>query len=606
MSGARSVVTELPRSTAYYYADLEKMRRDHEVQDKQPEFQVYERTKDTEVVKITLEGNWSPEYSTPENGNKVGETYSTAGTFPLKEIKEKEPLLAELELVGRVPLTQLDNTGVRRTRSWYLCCPNVGDEEISRESSWRYSSLRPVTAAPVAGRNGVQAVASHSSGREDIESLRAERDALVRALAAERQRAAAEGRAHDARLAELHGVIAELVRRRTSDRRAKVIPEEELSDECESITQPAGDVDNDVTEHTEQYESSSGVSPAELNTPQELKKDEEVTDRASSPAEAPPAGDSELSSSMMLAEEEVCLKNARCCQHVRADTGSCDRERGSPGLLPPSPSKCEFREAKMASRVRLKKTQEVQDTRGSDPDEAWCVDAAERLALDVCAQADLREALVATGNDEVHELDTALAHVRLWRARCGRLAADCRVLDCALARAVDTAHRLSCACAVQESSMVCLCGALRAADRALEVYDVLLALAETQHAPHDLQRQSAEAVARRVLWRLESAPPAWGEPLLPPGPWAERPGTEPPPPPWTDDCEIRLRTLAAQLKRETVQMRALRTPPALYSPHDSTAPESVCMSEMEAAVLVQEVLASREQRAADELARRQD
>ncbi|CAG9577697.1 unnamed protein product [Danaus chrysippus] len=605
MMSGRSVVTELPRSTAYYYADLEKIRRD-EVQVKQDyqvkqEFQVYERTKDAEVVKITLEGTWSPEYSTPENGNK-GDTYSTAGTFPLKEIKEKEPLLAELELVGRVPLTQLDNTGVRRTRSWYLCCPNVGDEEMSRESSWRYSSLRPVTAAPVAGRNGVTAVASQSSGREDIESLRAERDALARALAAERQRSAAEGRAHDARLAELHGVIAELVRRRTSDRRARVIPEEEVSDECESITQPAGDVDNDLTEHTEQYESSSAVSP-ELNTPQDLKKDEELTDRASPPAEAP-AGDSERESSVMV-EGEVCLNNTRCCQHVLADTGSCDRERGSPGLLPPSPSKCEFREAKIASRVRLKKTQE-HDARDTHTDEAWCVEAAERLALDVCAQADLREALVATGSDEVHELDTALAHVRLWRARCGRLAADCRVLDCALARAVDTAHRLSMSCAMQESSMVCVCGALRAADRALEVYDVLLALAETQHAPHDTERQSAEAVARRVLWRLESAPPSWGEPLLPPGPWAERPGTEPSPPPWTDDCEARLRTLAAQLKRETVQMRALRTPPALYSPHDSSAPESVCMSEMEAAVLVQEVLANREQRAADELTRRQD
>lgn len=64
---------------------------------------------------------------------------------------------------------------------------------------------------------------------EDASTLRAERDALVRALANERQRAASAARAHDARLAELHGVIAELVRRRASDKRAKAIPEEEVS-----------------------------------------------------------------------------------------------------------------------------------------------------------------------------------------------------------------------------------------------------------------------------------------------------------------------------------------------------------------------------------------
>lgn len=75
-------------------------------------------------------------------------------------------------------------------------------------------------------------MATHSSGRvDDLSTLKAERDALVRALAAERQRAAAAARAHDARLAELHGVIAELVRRRTADKRAKAIPEEEVSGE---------------------------------------------------------------------------------------------------------------------------------------------------------------------------------------------------------------------------------------------------------------------------------------------------------------------------------------------------------------------------------------
>lgn len=79
----------------------------------------------------------------------LAETYSTAGTFPMP--KEKEPLLTELEIVGRLPLSQL-STGVRRSRSWYLCCPNLEEEDLSRESSWRYSSLRPVTVPPQPAR----------------------------------------------------------------------------------------------------------------------------------------------------------------------------------------------------------------------------------------------------------------------------------------------------------------------------------------------------------------------------------------------------------------------------------------------------------------------
>lgn len=176
MAGTRNI-TE-PRSTAYYYADLEKIKRQNGVQQdggylqdgrciqdggytrslqnqdqNLNELSEYVETNgvinDGGVKEVPpLRDRWSPEYSTPENGVKI-ETYSTAGTFPMPEPKEKEPLLAELEIVGRVPLTQLESgQNVRRSRSWYLCCPDIGEEEACRQSSWRYSSLRPVTAPP--------------------------------------------------------------------------------------------------------------------------------------------------------------------------------------------------------------------------------------------------------------------------------------------------------------------------------------------------------------------------------------------------------------------------------------------------------------------------
>lgn len=171
LAGTRTLSGEPPRSTAYYYADLERLKRKNTQEPVSEAIQnpveLNEYINSTEVINDGAVREvpplrdrvrqWSlPEYNTPENTRKVEETYSTAGTFPMPEPKEKEPLLAELEVVGRLPLTQLESTsGVRRSRSWYLCCPNVADEEISRESSWRYSSLRPVTAPPIAGQNGI-------------------------------------------------------------------------------------------------------------------------------------------------------------------------------------------------------------------------------------------------------------------------------------------------------------------------------------------------------------------------------------------------------------------------------------------------------------------
>ncbi|XP_045509015.1 uncharacterized protein LOC123704651, partial [Colias croceus] len=639
LAGNRNFSGEPPRSTAYYYADLEKIKRqngqvetgrhdrqsdrqagrkdrpdDRQADTEQHPNELSEYVETNEIFNDGAVKEIPPlrdRWNVPER--KLEETYSTAGTFPMPEPKEKEPLLAELEVVGRVPLTQLDSTtGVRRSRSWYLCCPNMGEEDISRESSWRYSSLRPVTAPPIPGQNGIH-LATQSSGRDDIVSLRAERDALARALASERQRAATAARAHDARLAELHGVIAELVRRRAADKKAKAIPEEEVSDECESTTQPAGELDNDGDlSRTEQNENSSIVSPAELPTPQEPKDlPEDTTDtstyeiRIQPTLEVSPPQDSENCSSLRLSERdsEICVSTARCCQYTRAahgSTNSCQRERGSPALLPPSPGRCESRQAKIASRVKLKKTEDAETNHLSN--EEWCVEAAERLALDVCAQADLREALVAANHEE--ESITA----ELWKARCIRLAAECRVLDAALHRAVDTQHRLSCACAMHESSSVVLCSALRAADRALETYDVLLALAETQHEPTSAERQAAEDVATRLLRRLESGP-TWGQPLLSPGPWHDHHQSNPsegPGAPWGPEAEARLRSHAASLKRDTVALRALRPAPTMYSPHDLDESED-CKSvdgvtDMETAVMMQEVLLARENRVVERAA----
>ncbi|XP_013141451.1 PREDICTED: uncharacterized protein LOC106105564, partial [Papilio polytes] len=527
MAGTRTLSTEPPRSTAYYYADLERIKKKNEEVNHQIEEDYVETTEVTNDGPVAeVPPLRDRRYQERKDDRKMEETYSTAGTFPMPEPKEKEPLLAELEVVGRLPLTQLDSSsGVRRSRSWYLCCPNVGEEDISRESSWRYSSLRPVTAPPIAGQNGLHLIATQSSGQDDIVTLRNERDTLARALAAEKQRAANEARAHDARLAELHGVIAELVRRRAQDKCARAIPEEEqeVSDECESTTQPAGELDNDA-DRSRTDQNTSSLSPAESGSPQrqELQEmqDQDLTDsstqelpvRSEPPAECtpPPTDQGDTSVNISERDSEICVTTARCCQFARG-AHLLEGCHVPDGLLPPSPGRCESRQAKIASRVRLRRATDSDCTNQLSNDESRTV----------CAES-------LSGCELPLAPHTEEAGAAAWRARCLRLQADCRVLDCALARALDTAHRLSCACAAQESSMVALCSALRAADRALETYDVLLALAETQppatptHPAHPQrlheQRQAAETVAWRLLARLEAAP-ALGEPLLSPGPW---------------------------------------------------------------------------------------
>ncbi|XP_013178920.1 PREDICTED: uncharacterized protein LOC106126020 isoform X2 [Papilio xuthus] len=643
MAGTRTQSSEPPRSTAYYYADLERIKKKNE--------EINHPIEESDYVETTEVVNDEPVAEVPPlrdrryqdrkmEERKLEETYSTAGTFPMPEPKEKEPLLAELEVVGRLPLTQLDSSsGVRRSRSWYLCCPNVGDEEISRESSWRYSSLRPVTAPPIAGQNGLHLIATQSSGADDIITLRNERDALARALAAEKQRAANEARAHDARLAELHGVIAELVRRRAQDKCARAIPEEEqeVSDECESTTQPAGELDNDADRSRTDQNDTSSLSPAELGSPRQEQEQEQELDTDSSTQElparseqqhaesAPPTDTGDPSVNYSERDSEICLTTARCCQFARGAhlSESC---HVPDGLLPPSPGRCESRQAKLASRVRLRRATDSDSTNQLSNDESGVVGGESRLpgALLPCEDIYHEEASVA---GEVGAVGAAA-----WRARCLRLQADCRVLDCALARALDTAHRLSCACAAQESSMVALCSALRAADRALETYDVLLALAETQPPhphphPHPTrhEREAAETVARRLLARLEAAP-ALGEPLLSPGPWLsphhhhhhhhhlhtpdeEGEGEDvggASAGAWSAEQEARLRQHAARLKTDTVALRALPTPPQLFTYHtddeEGLSKSGVSMAEMEAAVMMQELLSVQETRAAERAA----
>lgn len=585
------------RSTAYYYGDLERFKR-----------------KQCSEAKVKHEPPHTNEVFDPPPTREVPplrdrETYSTAGTIRLPQ-KEKEPLLAELEVVGRLPLSDLESN-VRRSRSWF-CCESADEGETT---SWRYSSLRTITNAPMPSEDILLANLNMQSPRLPEDSIRVERDALARALQSERARAAAAARAHDARLAELHGVIAELMRRRDADRsRGAILEELSASEDCESTTQPACDLDIDA-DRTDQN-SSSALSPAELPTPQEPKVSFDkcnCQEDKDANVEISDSNNVEDASGQEKCERELRAKEAtscdRCC-HIsmahrnRRTSSSCSREQGSleegTQHYVHSSGKCETRQAKLASRVCLKKTEDAFKSMHLT-DENWPAHVAERLAMGVGAQADLREALLSASTD-TSALSAALLAAE---ARVCRLEADNRLLECALSRAINTAQRVSLCCARQEQCTVGLCGALRAADRALEAYDVLLAMAESRHGDAE-QRHAAELIAKRLLHRLdnESEKPNFEEPLLPPGPWAASLDTQCGDGAWDAVCEERLRAHAARLKVETVSLRDVQPQPKLFTYHDDeeeeplpSAPVSDSPANMEVAVLMQEVAAGREERA---------
>ncbi|CAH2227104.1 jg26717 [Pararge aegeria aegeria] len=107
-------------------------------------------------------------------------------------------------------------------------------------------------------------------------------------------------------------------------------------------------------------DNSSLLSPTELPTPQDPKLEPlpEDTDVSSTEhirmehpkLEVPVPQGSEQCSSLQLSERdsEICVSTARCCQYARGGHtggaaggggGSCERDRGSPALMPVSPGK---------------------------------------------------------------------------------------------------------------------------------------------------------------------------------------------------------------------------------------------------------------------------
>ncbi|KAM0725925.1 Colorectal mutant cancer protein [Formica fusca] len=497
------------------------------------------------------------------------------------------------------------------------------------------SSLR----SEVAELNSRLVAATRAREAAEAALMRAE----VQAARAD-QRAEQQAARHEERLTELHSVIAELGRQ-LERHRATVIAEED-----ESEVETSRDAEGSITNPVEESEGGGDIQGDGDRTlgdadssccDDENRPVENGREQLDSPAALPTPEPTQQAMSCQsvavatLQEETMALraeitslqaqlahfKNQNQTGNQRQTTGSDSprrelRTRGNTSspepltapcspLLPPlqtPPTKSVTREEppvlKMAERVRLRRTDERHITGPDITNLGVCSTmVAEHLVSDLLEQSNLQE---LNGSEKQFEVETERLNSRLEHAR-----ANNAVLALTLHESKAQCDRLSLLVGKYESNATALRLALSYSDRAIEAYDVLVALLEseiglsTERSNVTIDnRRAAENVAYHVLNRLENdctntlgAP--WEDSMV-----------------LSDDSEVmwnvedeqRLRRHISRLKGERTMVRS--TAVELESVHAEplNSKNTISLAEarkldLETAVLMQELMAMREDKA---------
>ncbi|XP_072767722.1 colorectal mutant cancer protein isoform X4 [Anoplolepis gracilipes] len=532
--------------------------------------------------------------------------------------------------------------GLIRSRSW-LCCP--GDHrsdktvsiQVEADSKDKQNALHAAALSSlrseVAELNSRLVVATRAREAAEAALMRAE----VQAARAD-QRAEQQAARHEERLTELHSVIAELGRQ-LERHRATVIAEEdesevETSRDAEgSITNPVeeseggGDIQGDGDRTLEDADSSCCEDenrPAEndreqLDSPAALPTPEPTQQAVSCQSVAVATLQEEITA--LRAEITSLQTQLAHFKNQRQTTGSDSprreiRTRGNTSspepltapcspLLPPlqtPPTKSVTREEppvlKMAERVRLRRTDERHITGPDITNFGVCSTmVAEHLVSDLLEQSNLQE---LNGSEKQFEVETERLNSRLEHAR-----ANNAVLALTLHESKAQCDRLSLLVGKYESNATALRLALSYSDRAIEAYDVLVALLEseiglsTERSNVTIDnRRAAENVAYHVLNRLENdctntlgAP--WEDSMI----LSDESEVT-----WNVDDEQRLRRHISRLKGERTMVRS--TAVELESVHAEplNSKNTISLAEarkldLETAVLMQELMAMREDKA---------
>lgn len=253
---------------------------------------------------------------------------------------------------------------------------------------------------------------------------------------------------------------------------------------------------------------------------------------------------------------------------------------------------------KMAERIKLKRATDSQrDVKLNDLVNTDLPTAiAEHIVGDILRQCDVQSEKYAV-DLELRSLTAKLEHTKAQNS----------VLALTLSETKSHCDRLALLCGKYESNAIALRLALGVMDRAVEAYDVLLALLETELALNQENEETvknrieAEIIAKQLLHHLDMFQDT--DVLL--SPWQNRAFTSPNADssnmqPWTADEEVRLREHVSRLKaeRSTIQGTyvVLESPQVETTTLKLTNTQESRKMDLEMAVLIQELMGLREEK----------
>ncbi|KAF5272296.1 hypothetical protein FQR65_LT04953 [Abscondita terminalis] len=482
-----------------------------------------------------------------------------------------------------------------RTRSW-LCCPG-SQKQIEVEQPTFDEAKTP------------------SSHDETITKAPSSCGFYGGACERLQQKLEEQSQRYEEQLTELHSVIAELTRKLHQQRSMAIVEEDEASEACtsaheDSITCPLevselDGVENDLSDFDNK---AIAESPTELPEPK-LDSSHQETELSSEIIESLKL--EIISLKAQLAETQAkfnkdCFNASSPDSHLESDYNArivedkFDIKYSSVVPIHKNISNLGVSNApvtKVAERIKLKRA--TDGPREVKPNDLVNTDLptaiAEHIVGDILRQCDVQ--------NEKHTVDLEL---RTLTAKLEHTRAQNSVLALTLSETKSHCDRLALLCGKYESNAIALRLALGVMDRAVEAYDVLLALLETELALSSdseetlKNRIAAESIAKQLLQHLDMYQDT--DVLL--SPWQNRifnsPTNDSIEQPWTAEQEVRLRDHVSRLKAERSTIQG--TYVVLESPQVESATIKVNSiqesrkMDLEMAVLIQELMGLREEK----------
>ncbi|XP_060525082.1 colorectal mutant cancer protein isoform X2 [Cylas formicarius] len=441
---------------------------------------------------------------------------------------------------------------------------------------------------------------------------------------------------YEEQLTELHSVIAELTRKLHQQRTMAIAEEDEVSESCtsaheESITCPLEvselePLENELSDLDNKLPFSE--SPLELPEPKLTSSHHDHSELSPFSEVVEPLKQEIMSLKQQLHEAHVRLAQISLnkldeaadeetvteCKNVDSPDSHIEADC-EPRLYQESKSdikyssivpihktnvkdnsECTQPVMKIAERIKLRRTADGQ--REVSPNDLLSGDlstaVAEHIVGDILRQCDIQTEK-QTIDMEMRKVQSKLEHAR----------AQNTVLVLTLSETKAHCDRLALLCGKYESNAIALRLALGLTDRAIEAYDVLLALLETELSLNEenpdtiRNRTAAETVARQLLSHLDLYQKT--DVLL--SPWQNHVYSAPIEmnEPWTTEHELRLRDHVSRLKAERSGVQgtyvALESTQVEHAPVRPSSSQEARKMDLEMAVLMQELMGLREDKA---------